>query len=298
MDILKNLNKNYKLITEIPVNKYHNSNKHKEVYFPKGISLKLVDIDFEEECLVFSALESDFLTELAIKTVDINILMFEENKVNEFKGLTKIIKCWNKTPDRFTQQTDYHSTDTYVLQGKQPVNDDEYSPLATGCGSNTYYSKKKLEKQLAKLDAKYEGEIKREKRRVKTITNQLRKRHITVPFKKYETIIELDGKIIKIKKPDCPITIDGDLLNFMLSEEYGHEVIDAEQIGWAKEMEEDISHLEGYMLTQHTDGYHNNDGDYCDYEVTLSTPDGFDYHTYNRHCLVTGWNFHGEVTFN
>lgn len=98
------------------------------------------------------------------------------------------------------------------------------------------------------------------------------------------------------------MSIDGDALNDLLTEfgvdKIGME-IDQDVVEYIQgEQEEDISHLLGWVIEADTEGYHHNDGDMVDYDVTLISPEGTEFNASNTHCLMTGWNFYGEVQFS
>ena len=102
----------------------------------------------------------------------------------------------------------------------------------------------------------------------------------------------------KNKTSKCPIKIDGELLNLLLGEEIGKEVITDDDIKKIKiSFGEDISFLKGCKLTSESEGYSKSDGDYCNYIVTLHTVNNNIYYAEDYHCPALGWNFNGIVKF-
>lgn len=57
----------------------------------------------------------------------------------------------------------------------------------------------------------------------------------------------------------------------------------------------DLSPIKGWKIKVEREGDHDRDSQDCDYTVIFLFPDGIEYYLYDRHSLMTGWNFFGYV---
>lgn len=316
MSLLKNIKKELLLKPT-----YSILSKHYQYLASKQV---LESIDFGETRVMVNHIDMDevIFKVTSIKNIDnvvdelteilIDRLVRDSNK---FKTLaTKVLKAWEETPELFKKQTG-SSKETYLRTGL--FNSDEYMTsvflsfdkisyhsdysFATGYGGNTYYPKKYYSESLSSIDA-WVNKISKEVRSAKVkarIKNALLKLSFSINTSKAEDIIS-DNIIEKIdkksnsKKIEFPLKLSANDMNMLLDEFEGF--VDEDEVELFKEeFEIDLSPILNWEISKDTDGYHNHDGQVCDYTATFTSPEGFEYYIHDSHSLVTGWNLSDEV---
>lgn len=311
MEFLKNINKEF-ILNGYDLIKSEYNLKLKDF---KINDLKIKIIDMNLETIDFSVNISD-LGNISEKISNqlVEDLTKEYGKTR--KLAEKILKAWDKTPEKFIRKETSWGKTVYVYVGL--LTSDEYHQhthvyfekisehgmdFTTGCGGDTFYSKSEIEEEIKKEDIWFAKTTKmlKDKKTLKRIENYVSKRNFTISIKqfiKYASIpgIETVKEVKKVKKPKFPIKISGDDLNGILELFDDHVLIDDEFIqDVLSDTGLDISVLMDWEITEGTEGYHNTDGDHCDYEVCFTSPDGHEYIFYNTHCLMTGYNFYGNL---
>lgn len=317
MDFLKNINKEFRFNPEYNFikNEYHYLFRKKDENIKLEDVIVLVD-DINKRSVYLTIKSIGNIDQVVDKLASLVCERLVED-AEKFKVIAnKVIKAWEKTPEKFVEQVGgFVNKKTYKHKGL--LNDDEYGlsvfamigkisyhsnfSFSTGWGGDSYHDKDFYVNRLSEIDpwvSKIVKEVNSTK--VKTrIKNQLLKINIDIPISKIETRLELIGKNKskdKIsKKPPFPMTFSYKDMNFFLSQ-IGECFLDEELIEELdEEYELDLSSLLNWEVSIEHEGYHHNDGQICDYTVTFTSPEGHEYHAYNSHCLVTGWNFYGEV---
>jgi hypothetical protein len=276
------------------------------------INVRITNIDLGG--VTFSIVNPQVLEKLPEKITSTLIDNLKKNIEKTKKVANKVIDAWENNPKKFIKKE--QSWGKIVYEYKKLLTDDEYHTGAffffdkisyhfelsfvTGCGSHTYYNKDYFVKALEKIDQWFEDTCKivKTEKIQKRIFKYLSKIEISLSFPeviKYISIPKEEIKLKEEKKPPFPIVLNGDELNSILSA-FDGGIIDQEFIDIIKEEYDiDISSLLDWELSSTTEGYHHNDGDFCDYTVTFTSPNGHSYELYNSHCLVTGYTFSGKL---
>jgi len=312
MEFLKNINKEFILSKEYDLIKNEYRLKLKDG-ISNDIKIKIVGIDLET--IEFSIDISD-LGNISEKISDelVNSLTREYEKTRIIAN--KILDAWDKTPEKFIKKDTSWGKVVYEYVGLlKNVEYHQHTHLyfekisehgmdfTTGCGGDTFYSKSEIEEQIKKEDIWFPKTVKmlKDKKTLKRIENYVSKRIFSISIKQFIKYVSIPGtqtikEKVKVKKPKFPIKFTGDDLNTILDIFSDHILIDDEFIQDVKsDSGVDISVLMDWEITEGTDGYHNTDGDHCDYEVCFTSPDGHEYKFYNTHCLITGYNFYGNL---
>jgi hypothetical protein len=238
---------------------------------------------------------------------EIEASLWKDNDYNlekRKKLYNKIIKIWEETPEIFKKQDRSYKTDAvYDCSTPNLMGDRNYmNGFVTGCGGNTYYSKEWYQNKLDNWDEVVKEVTSTINYCVKSWMKDLVKDEIEIKYSKLEETVELEGVSKKPAKPKLDFTIDGDTLNSILSETGGEFDVDDEFIKSIEDEYEDeivneFKKIKGATFSSEHEGYHHNDGQICDYTVTITTKDNHDYHAYDSHCLMVGWRFDGQITF-
>lgn len=311
MSFLKNIRREFRLDSN------YTHYLKKNFYAIRDSDFKIEDVNVLVSEISISSVE---LSISSIGNIDDFVDFVVESMCNDLKKdvekfkttAEKVVKAWEETPEKFRQQKEHYSKDTYKNRGL--LSDDEYMHcvmvsfgkvsyysdyrFSTGCGSDTYYSKEHFVKCLSEIDSWLSKSIKDigTKKIKDRIKNQILKNTISIPISKVEdalTLFEKETTTVQ-KKPPFPIEFTDDELNFLLSE-IGDCYIDEEIIDELIEEDLDLSELLNWEISYEHEGEHHNDGQICDYTVTFTSPEGHEYYAYNSHSLVTGWNFYGKV---
>lgn len=303
IDVLNNVDKIFVAIKPINTWIYPISQ------LPEGTLLKLdsVELGSFHSKIHFKVSKDNDLDSMSLDIMNKRVELKEKELKRKKELYELVLNYWNDSPDIFTLQNNGYSTKTYKCS--KVIADKDYTPhLSTGYGSNTYYDKEYYEQALASWDKLHKEELKSIAKNPKTHTKDLLKAAIEISSAQLDKFIKLQEegektstkKKEKVKKPPFPFKFDADFLNFLLSETGGDFEVDDELIedfAETDEQREQLEKIKGSVFSAETEGYHNHDGQVCDYLVTILTPDNHEYTTGNSHCLVTGWNFDGLVEF-
>jgi hypothetical protein len=316
MDFLKNINKEFILTSDFNFIK-----KNYHYIFKKGDDINLGTVKVKTSDLNTSQAEF-YITE--IENIDDVVTQVAEAMVtsltrdaSKYKKIAKkVIKAWNESPEKFKQQKDRYSKDTYkrlnLLNNKEYMQSvftffDKVSyhsdfRFSTGCGGDTYYAKEVYEEGLESIDKWIEKATKElaSAKIKKRLKNYIMKNTVTIPIGRLEDSIALSVDEIKVSnsskkskspnKPEFPVKFTAIQMNYFLSE-YGEAYLDEEMIEeFNSQNDVDISPLLHWEILVEHEGYHHNDGQVCDYTATFIHPDGHEYYVYSEHCLMTGWN--------
>jgi hypothetical protein len=315
MDFLKNINKEFRLTDEYGFFKktYHYLFKNSEDKIePKDIIVLVDDINMRKVSLTFKSIGN--IDEVVDQVANLMCKNLTED-ADKFKVISnKVIEAWENTPKKFIQQKLSFSNETYKYIGL--LNNEEYMlsvfalfgnisfhsnfRFSTGCGGDTYFGKDFFIQCLNEIDSWLSKTIKEiNSAKIKNrIKNQiLNKSKIEIPLSKIDTYLELvDNETHKDSvKPPFPIKFTDNQMNLFMGE-FGECYIDEEIVEELMDQYGlDISNLLEWEVSYEHEGEHHNDGQICDYTITLTSPDGHEYYAYNSHSLVTGWNFYGDV---
>lgn len=312
MEFLKNIKKDFILSKEYKLIEEEYSITLKD-YIPKDITIRVVDMNIDVIDVMISDISE--LGDISKKISDSLI----ENLTIEFDDVTKtvlkILDAWENMPDKFIKVE--RATDVYEFKGLiqrskyyEPVNI-HFEKLnfyfnvnyPGGYGENTFKNKDVIKESFQNLEPWFKKSCKDLKSSaiLKRIENYISKKCFSIPiedFIKYVSIPETEIKTNKIEevKPEFPISFSGEELNGLLYCFDSHVCIDEEFVEEVRvDCQIDISVLLGWEITEGSEGYHHTDSDHCDYEICFSTPDGkHEYSLTNSHCLMTGYNFHGD----
>lgn len=316
MDFLKNINKEFILTSDF---NFIKENYH--YIFKKGDDINLGTVKVKTSDLNTSQAEF-YITE--IENIDDVVTQVAEAMVtsltrdsSKYKKIAKkVIKAWNESPEKFKQQKDRYSKDTYKRLNL--LNDKEYMQsvftffdkvsyhsdfrFSTGCGGDTYYAKEVYEEGLESIDKWIEKATKElaSAKIKKRLKNYIMKNTVTIPIGRLEDSIALSVDEIKVTnnskdKPKFPIKFTANELN-MLLDNFSEACIDQEFIDeiksdeWNEYFKVDMTPLLDWEISVENEGYHHHDGQVCDYTATFIHPDGHEYYVYSEHCLMTGWN--------
>lgn len=313
MRFIENIKENFILSPKYNILEKIHRLKTSEFVQPE-LRVKISDINMDGIKFIISntatvSKASEFIANQLIKNITADIAKVK-------KIATKVLDAWEKTPGNFIQRADHD--DCYM--NKNLLSSDEYRTSALvsfgkvsyfsdlhftrGCGSDSYYGKEYFKAGLENADkwlSKVISELKSDKIQAR-ISNYFNKTEIKLTYPEVLEYITIPNnksifEVIKeVKKPEFPITFSSSCLNCLLSEIGGECVVDDEIIHFCiSEFEEDLSAIRDYEISSETNGYHNHDGQVCDYKVTFTSPAGHDYNCYNSHCLITGWNFDGKI---
>jgi len=313
MEFLKNIKGKFNLNPDCKVLKHVDGVNNSHAQCPMTLkvnSINLNSIGKEIEFKVVSVDDIDILIDTIISGLT-NRITKETNKAIRITKL--IIKEWTENPSNFKKNKGGYNSDPYHNSKIKFGNlkdwifpSAKYSrlsiriPFDNGHESNTFKSLEDNQTILTKLTTKLDKELtKLNSDVIRTrIGNYIMSEEIKLSVSdviKYVTVSNDSTKIKKRKLKKCPISFSGDELNAMLRETGGLMEIDNEFINYLlEETGVDITKLMDWTINSGTNGFHNNDGQLCDYWVTFDSPDGDTYRLTNKHCLVTGWNFHGE----
>lgn len=309
IDILNNVDKTY--VTKKPIKAW--------IYpldtLEAGIFLTLDAIEVQQtSCNVkFSISKDNDLSKLSKMMMDKRVEMEIKSKEIKKEMYERMIKIWEEKPGIFKQQYGSYNSHTYICTIKDMFTNYTVN-LSTGCGSDTYYSKEFYVDALKVWDKTCADEIKKLTKNPKVYTRDLLKAEIIINSRQLDNFIELKEQTTNIDaledldtifrksvKPEFPVVFEADELNSFLSEVGGDFDVSDELIEELREEDEELAEkfekLNGCVFTVEHEGEHNHDGQMCDYTITVLTPDNHEYYAHNTHCLVTGWNFHGQVKF-
>jgi hypothetical protein len=315
MDFLKNINRDFILSPEFDFIK-----KHYHYLFEPGDKITMEDIIIKVDD-IDRRLATFFIDSIGNIDDVVNQVVAKMEKsltkdVDEFKVLAnRVIKAWEETPNNFVKHRENFLNGKKIYKNKGLLIGEEYSlsvfvlldkisyhsdfRFSTGYGSETYYEKDFYVNCMNEIDPWIASTMKelnsaKVKKRIK---NQLLKNKILIPLTKLEKFLTLADKTTPEKdsvKPPFPMSFTDDEINFLMSE-IGECYISENLIEELSEEGFDISSLLDWEISYEHEGEHHNDGQICDYTITFTSPDGYEYYAYNSHCLMTGWNFYGEV---
>lgn len=313
MDLLQNIDKNMYISNNVV--KRNVSGILKSLDDTNKVMVKAYEISVDEKSVSLEIVDITNLDELLDRAIEEEFIKYDKEVAKYKKVLNKIISCWENTPEQFKKEktswgetiythktlltdNEYHAGLSFYFGSYSKYNDKSFT---TGCGDKTFYPLDTLKTYLD-VDSWVEN-VKKEVKstKIKTrIKKNLFKTCLQIRFNQIDTELSLTefAPVKKLgNKGPFPMTISGSVLNGILSESGGDAfTIDEEFIEFAKEeYEVDFTPLIDWEIHASTDGYHNHDGQVCDYTVVFSPLEGDNYHAYNSHCLVTGWNFRDEV---
>lgn len=314
MDFLKNINKEFYLTDLDFIKKNYHYLFEGDDKIVTNVKAKVSDIDMRTVYLTITEIEG--IDDIVAQVADLMTRRITED-AEKFKVIAKkVVEAWEKSPESFKRQKDTYHKDTYKNKGL--LTNDEYHQsvftfldkisfhsdfsFTTGCGGDTFYDKEFHVKCLEDIDA-WVTDVAKQLSSTKIrarIKNALLKNTITISLSKVNETLTLAEKSKPTeKKPPFPIKLSGNEMNALMryaSDSYITEEI-IEELD--EEWEIDISSLLDWEISSEHEGEHYNDGQICDYTVTLTSPDGHEYYAYDSHCLMTGWNFDGDdVEFN
>jgi hypothetical protein len=319
MEFLKNIGKPYIYVGDITKSLAYNHNPEHAISW-KEETLKVELIDLNLSGASFMLIDYPNMDEF-IEVVCKNLSEKLTKNVERFKyKLNKILTAWNANPESFTLIEDGRSSFyiNYDVLTKEEWNErdeiyvlfEKYSSHFWTKSSNNsfkyynstfngYLSKEVIQSLSDEIDVWYNKELKtikssKFKNRIKNYINSIVISLTIEDIINYISIPQSSETPTSKEVPKLPFKITGRLLKRLLSITDGY--IDSDVIAeYKKEYGDNISFLEDCELESECEGSHANDGDFCDYTVTLTLPNGDKYYAYNSHNLITGFTFENDV---
>lgn len=320
MNFLKNIKKPFVLKSGY---NFSGDKEFKKIVNNPKLGKVIVKVDnITMDGVLFSISEIEGIEFLLDDLINIAISQINTSTEKYKKVINKILKAWEKEPEKFKQQQQSSLTkETYVNKGL--LSDKEYCTrpyysvggvydgfmdacIITGYGSETYYDAERLKLSLIEVDEwvyKTIKNLKTARGREKFKKAILRGRaNLSLTFEELEQWIEIPETIKpdkKQKKVPFPFQIEGSIMNIIMGEvsddfvEVNEEFVEYIQ----KESGVDINFLLGWEIAYKSSGEHHHDGQMVEYTLILTSPNGNRYQAHDTHCLVTGWNFRGPVKF-
>lgn len=311
MDLIKNINETFQINQDF----FKNSNYHLKSNEDCGSILgEIIDLSLSEVTVEITSIQNiDSYVDSIITSL---ILKLEKDVIKYKKISNKIIKAWRETPEMFKTKD---RTGKYgeVFENKTLLSDNEYSislnvfffnyfssgdfRFTSGYGEHSYYGVELYIDDLNEVDAWFE-KIKKDltSKKIKDrFIKYVLKHNIEIPLNKiYDVLTLSETSPIKPDRPVLPINIDGAILNGLFYQHGSNLEINKNIIQYVmSEHDVDLLPLLGWEIESYTDDYHHHDGQVCDYVITLSSPEGYEYYAYDEHCLMTGWNFDDGPAF-
>ena len=281
------------------------------------LPVKVKDLEIDQvhfEILAYNNLDS-VVDQVIDKLVENSKLKITETK----RVLNKIISAWENNPSNFIEKKISYkrvfknrgllSTEEYndynsVSFGKVKIS--YWCDITTGCGSETFYALEYYQRHLDNIDIEIEKQYK--KLRQSSTRTRLKKyitscgvtlsipdvvRYVTVGSNHEAIGVEVETKL---EKPPFPMKFSDNEINSLLTYFEGEDVVieDTDILEIENETGVNVTRLLGWEIVTSHEGYHDTDGDFCDYSVEFTSPDNHKYFLSDSHCLVTSWNFCGD----
>lgn len=266
-----------------------------------------VELGKTNSTIAFRVSSENNLDAMAENMKNILVNKAEREQSKRKKLYEKIIKAWEDNPSIFKKKDNgYSSTVIYNCSDKKLFSENEYMlAFVTGCGSYTFYGKEYFEEKLKTWDKDCAKEINDITKKTKTYVRDILKAEVEINSNQLDNFLSLENISVSTKpktKPKFPVVFEPKSLNRLLCETGGDFTVDDELIEWLTEEEEEeiaekLNKIMGAVFSASHEGFHNHDGQVCDYTLSVLLPDNNEYNAYNSHCLMTGWNFHEPVEF-
>jgi hypothetical protein len=315
MDFLKNINRDFILSPEFDFIKkqYHYLFEPGDKIIMEDVIISVDDIDRRLATFYINSIGNiDDVVNQVVAIMEKSLT----KDADKFKVLAnRVIKAWEETPNNFVKHRKNFLNNKTIYENKGLLVGEEYNlsvfvfidkisyhsdfSFTSGYGRDTYYEKDFYVNCMNEIDPWITNTVKelnsaKVKKRIK---NQLLKNRIVIPLTKLEKFLTLADKTTPDKdsvKPPFPMSFTDDEINFLLSY-IGECYISENLIEELSEEGFDISSLLDWEISYEHEGEHHNDGQICDYTITFTSPDGYEYYAYDSHSLMTGWNFNDEV---
>ena len=331
MEFLKNISKDFVLKKGFEIYKDHidlsdhiynlkeleNLIKNYCVKTQQDLTFKLINVDIDNSKISFKINDCESLDLIVLDVIEkIKPLLNLKTEDLRYK-INLIIDEWDKNPGNFLERRSSFNGKSFYNNNIANVIHDSYNYvyikflnkelLDFSCEikffEKEYYLK--LLNKLEEWEKKTTKEINLSKFKSK-IKNAILREEFEVSIEQFIKTVEIPEskensieKIKEVEKPGFPIKLIGWQLNIILNEGFRDGEINEQFIEDVKEVcGIDLSCLLDWEIKTGTDGYHNNDGQICDYTVEFISPDNNFYYAYNSHCLVTGWNFNDYKIVN